>query len=75
MTKTKNKRPKKGMPHPIRFDDEEKKMIADLQDRTSPRMSVNDVMRRAVRYAVPKFLNNEAPLTELRAEGAQASAE
>jgi hypothetical protein len=67
----KTKRAKKGMPHPIRFDDTEKKLIGDLQNRTDPKMSVNDVMRRAVRYAVPKFLTGEAPLTTLQPEVAK----
>ncbi len=65
------KRSKKGMPHPIRFDAEEKKLITDLQDATSPAMSVNEVMRRSIRYAVPKFLSGEAQLTTLNAKPAE----
>ncbi len=68
------KRAKKGMPHPIRFDDEEKKLITDLQDRTSPALSVNEVMRRAIRYAVPKFISGEAPLTTLKAKATEPAA-
>lgn len=67
----KPKRAKKGLPHPIRFDDVEKKLIGDLQKRTDPSMSVNEVMRRAIRYAVPKFISGEAPLTTLTAKVAE----
>jgi hypothetical protein len=72
-TAKKTKRLKKGLPHPIRFDDTEKNLIGDLQDRTEPTMSVNEIMRRAVRFAVPKFLSGEAPLTELKPKAAPAT--
>lgn len=72
-TSKKTKRLKKGLPHPIRFDDVEKKLIGDLQDRTEPTMSVNEIMRRAVRFAVPKFLSGDAPLTELKPQAAAHS--
>lgn len=65
-TSKKTKRLKKGLPHPIRFDETERTMIGDLQERTDPQMSVNEIMRRAVRFAVPKFLSGEALLTELK---------
>lgn len=60
------KKNKKGMPHPIRFDETEKELIEGLQERTEPKMSVNEIMRRSLRFAVPKFLSGEASLTELK---------
>lgn len=65
MRKTK-KKATKGSPHPIRFDDIEKKLIQQLQDRTEPRMSVNDVIRRSVRFAAPKMLDGSVPITSLK---------
>lgn len=69
-TTPRRRKAKKGHPHPIRFDSEENRMIAELQDRTQPQMSVNDIMRRSLRFAVPKFLSGEAALTTLKPEGA-----
>lgn len=69
----KPKRLKKGLPHPIRFDDTEQGLIGDLQDRTEPTMSVNEVIRRSVRYAVPKFISGKVPLTALKPKAAVSS--
>lgn len=63
------KRTKKGLPHPIRFDGEEKKLISELQKATDPAMTVNDVIRRAIRFYVPKALAGEAKLYELKPVG------
>lgn len=57
---------KEGMPHPIRFDATECTLIDDLRNRTDPAMSVNEILRRAVRFSVPKFISGEAPLTSLK---------
>lgn len=55
-----------GMPHPIRFDETDCTLIDDLRNRTDPRMSVNQIVRHALRFAIPKFIAGEAPLTSLK---------
>lgn len=55
---------KQNNPQPIRFDDEEQKLIAELQKATSPKMSVSQIVRRAARFALPKMLSGEVPLID-----------
>lgn len=59
-------RPAKGNPKPVRFDHNDSLLISQLQQRSDPPLSATEIIRRSVRFAVPKFLSGEAPLTEIK---------
>lgn len=46
------------------FDKDELKMLKDLQGATGGILSISEIQRAAVRYAVPLFLAGKAPITE-----------
>lgn len=50
----------KSSPVPVRLEKDEKKVIKVLAKQSG--LSVSEVLRRAVRYAAPRFLSGEAPL-------------
>ena len=56
------KKAAKKHPQPIRFDDEETKLIADIQKHTNPRPSVSLITKRAIRFAAPRILSGEVSL-------------
>lgn len=64
---------RKGHSQPVRFDKSDEKLIGDLQDKTGHLISVAEITRRAVRFAVPKFINGEVDIFKLETEPAAAS--
>ncbi len=58
--------PKKGGLNsavPVRFDDTDRDLIQTLQQRTG--LSAADIVRRAVRFAGPKFRDGKANIGDL----------
>ena len=49
-------------PSSIRFDEDEIALIADLQRACKPTLTASEVCKRALRYAVPLFLDGTVPL-------------
>jgi len=49
---------------PVRYDKAEWALISDLKKRTKPPLSVSEISRRAVRFAVPKMLTGELPISD-----------
>jgi len=53
-----------AVPIPVRFKDAEMQMMQQLQELTN--LSRSDLVRRACRYAFPRFLQNEVNLLTLK---------
>lgn len=66
----KNGAGKKGNPIPTRFDGAEEKFLEDLHVRTG--LGKTEIIRRAGRYAFPKFLSREIDILDI-APAASAS--
>jgi hypothetical protein len=62
----KTSKKQKGNPIPIRFDEHEESTLADIATATG--LGKAEIIRRAARYALPKFLNREINILDVVAE-------
>lgn len=62
--KSRKRKPRNTSSWPVGFDKEEIKLLKDLRDAAGGKISVGELTRAAVRFAAPKFLSGEAPITE-----------
>lgn len=62
--KSRRRKPRNTSSWPVGFDKEERKMLKELQEAAGGRISIGELARASVRYAAPKFLTGEAPITE-----------
>jgi hypothetical protein len=62
-TKKRNSPGKKGNPIPTRFDGPEAKFLEDLHLQTG--LGKSEIIRRAGRYAFPKFLSREINILDV----------
>jgi hypothetical protein len=65
-TKKRNGAAKKGDPIPTRFDKREEKFLADIHLQTG--LGKAEIIRRAGRYAFPKFLSREINIIDIGPE-------
>lgn len=61
--KTHEKKQPKGNPIPVRFDDPEEQVLDDIATATG--LGKAELIRRAVRFAGPKFLSREVDILDL----------
>jgi hypothetical protein len=61
--KKKNHNGAKGDPVPVRFDEREEKFLRDLALTTGLKKA--EIIRRAGRYAFPKFISGEINMLEV----------
>lgn len=70
--RTKTKRKSNSISWAVGFSPDEIKMIQQLQNSTSPRLSFGDIVRRSITFAVPKFLSGEEPVLTFKPQTASA---
>jgi hypothetical protein len=56
-------KPNRGHPHPIRFDKADDARLKELAEGMN--IPKSDVVRMAVRFALPKFLSGEVSIKDL----------
>lgn len=54
-----------GKPKPVRFSGGDEHLLAELHDQTG--LDQTELIRRAVRFACPKFLTGEVNILDVRA--------
>lgn len=59
-------------PTPVRFSDEDEISLQDLKKLTG--LSLSELVRRAVRFAAPKFLTGEVNVATLATRAEEAAA-
>lgn len=62
-TAVKKPRDTKTISWPVALDATERKLITDLKTLSGGVLTVSQIQRAAVRYAVPKFLSGEVPVS------------
>lgn len=58
-------------PIPVRFSKQDDKQLRSLQTQTG--ISLSEIVRRAVRYAAPKFLSGKVNISHFPAEADNAA--
>jgi hypothetical protein len=61
--KKKSRKPRKTISWAAAFDLEERTMLRDLKKASGNVLTVSEIQRAAVRFAVPKFLSGEAEIS------------